>query len=262
MFRSIALALLMFMGVAYAVEPVVQASAKFTEGKEYKVLPPAAAMNPTAKALLDTHKGKVEVINFFSYGCPVCNRLEPEVNRWNNGKADTHMLALVDVPVDWNHAGWENLARAFYIADSLNVLDKMQPAMFAAIHQQGKNFKNEADLEDYFLAQGGVTRPQFEATFDSFNVRRRLKQGELLVTDYGVMAIPAFVINGKYYVDVQTAGGIDKIMGVVDFLVNKESFTKDTSAIDFSDVTPAPAAGTVVIPETPATPDLAPSTAQ
>lgn len=238
---------------------VVQANAKFTEGKEYKVLPPSAAMSPTAKALLETHQGKVEVIDFFSYGCPVCNRLEPSINRWNNGKKDTKIMVLVDVPVDWNHPGWENLARAFYIADSLNALDKMQPALFAAIHQQGKNFKNKADLEEFFLAQGGVSRQQFEDTFDSFNVRRRMKQGELLLNEYGVMAIPAFVINGKYYVDVQTAGGMDKVLDVVDFLVNKESFSKGTSDIDFSDVTSKAAAVPVEIapketlaPSTPA----------
>lgn len=237
---------------------VVKADARFTEGKQYKLLPAAAAQNPTAKALLDTHKGKVEVINFFSYGCPVCNRLEPEVNKWNNNKKDTQMMVLVDVPVDWNHTGWENLARAFYVAETLNVLDKMQPALFAAVHQQGKNFKDKAALQELFLTQAGVSRQDFDSAFDSFNVRRRLKQGELLRNDYGVMAIPAFVVNGKYYVDVQTAGGIPQTLDVVDYLVNKESFTKGTKEIKFDNVAPSEPAGVVVKPaET-----LQPSTAQ
>lgn len=262
MLRLLVLLVLFFGGLAQAAGEVVQqASSQFTEGKEYKRLPPSAAAGPTAKALLDTHQGKVEVIDFFNYGCPVCNRMEPDISKWVNSKKATQMVAFVDVPVTWEHPGWENLARAFYIAEVLGVLDKAQPALFNAIHVQGKNFKNQADLQQFFLSEAGVPRQKFDETFDSFTVRRRLKQSELLAQEYGVMAIPAFVINGKYYVDVQTAGGIKQAIDVVNFLVNKESFTKDTDELNFNNVAPAPAAGTVVKPQESLAPSTAPSVA-
>jgi protein dithiol oxidoreductase (disulfide-forming) len=252
MLRKFLLTALFCVGVAQAATPatpapgLVQASAKYTEGKEYKLLPATAATQPSAKALLDTHKGKVEVINFFSYGCPVCNRLEPELDKWNQSKKDSQMVAVVDVPVDWNHAGWENLARSFYIAETLGVLEKEHPAMFKAIHQQGKTFKTQTELQEFFLTDVGVPRAKFDETYDSFNIRRRMKQGELLRNEYGVMAIPAFVVNGKYYIDVQTAGGMKQAVEVLDYLVSKESFTKGTEEIKFDDVAPAPAVPSTV----------------
>jgi thiol:disulfide interchange protein DsbA len=269
MLRLIALSALLVVGAAQAapantdtvLAPVktapsltaVDTNRKYTEGKEYRLVPANAASSPTAKALLDTHQGKVEVIDFFSYGCPVCNRIEPDVEKWSNSKKDTQMIAFVDVPVDWPHPGWENLARAFYIAETLNVLDKAHPALFNAIHVQGKNFKNQADLEEFFLTQVGVSRDKFNEAFDSFNVRRRLKQGELLRDEYAVMAIPAFIVNGKYYVDVQTAGGTQQAINVVDYLVSKESFVKGTDEITFDDVKPKSNA-TAVQPNQPLVP--------
>jgi thiol:disulfide interchange protein DsbA len=169
--------------------------------------------------------------------------MEPAFEKWAESKKSTQMVAFVDVPVDWNHPGWENLALAFYIAEALGVLDKMHPALFNAIHVQNKNFKNQADLQDYFQTQGGVIRGKFDETYDSFAVRRRMKQGQLLAQEYNVMAIPSFVINGKYYADVQTAGGIQQLLDVVDFLVNKESFNAGTEEIKFDDVTPKAAPG-------------------
>jgi thiol:disulfide interchange protein DsbA len=272
MFKKVLLIALFCAGVAQAATPpatpttmapvkpvpgLVEASAKFTEGKEYKLLPATAATQPTAKALLDSHVGKVEVINFFSYGCPVCNRLEPELDKWNQSKKDSQMVVVVDVPVDWNHAGWENLARSFYIAESLGVLAKEHPAMFKAVHQQGKTFKTQADLQEFFLTDVGVSRVQFDDTFDSFNVRRRLKQGELLRNEYAVMAIPAFIVNGKYYIDVQTAGGMKQAIDVLDYLVSKESFTKGTEDVKFDEVSPA-TVPTTTKPQEPLAPSAMP----
>jgi protein dithiol oxidoreductase (disulfide-forming) len=261
MLRFIGALILSFTGFAYAADAavpagsvVVQASSKYTEGKEYKLLPATASQGPSAKALLDTHKGKVEVIDFFSYGCPVCNRMEPDLEKWANSKKSTQMVAFVDVPVEWDHPGWENLARAFYIAESLDVLPKAHPALFNAVHVQNKNFKNQADLKDFFITQAGVMPAKFDETFDSFTVRRRLKQGQLLREEYGIMAIPSFVINGKYYVDVQTAGGIKQAIEVVDYLVNKESFTKGEEEITFDNVKPksVPTKVNDLTPSTPA----------
>lgn len=244
MLRKLFIIALFWTGIAQATtmapqpEGLVQASAKFTEGKEYKVLPASVSAQPTAKALLESHPGKVEVINFFSYGCSVCNRLEPELEKWNKSKKDSQMVVVVDVPVDWNHAGWENLARSFYIAQTLDVLPKEHKAMFDAVHRQRKTFKTKEALQEFFITDVGVPRAKFDETFDSFNVRRRMKQGEQLRNEYGVMAIPAFVVNGKYYIDVQSAGGLKQMLDVLDYLVNKLSFTEGTQDIKFDDVAP------------------------
>ena len=50
-------------------------SGKIEEGLDYRVLPIA---QPVAV------KGKVEVIEFFWYGCPHCYDFEPDISAWVN----------------------------------------------------------------------------------------------------------------------------------------------------------------------------------
>lgn len=237
---------------AAAQAPVIKPNASpYKEGVQYKVLPPEMRALPTAKAALDAvPPNHVEVIAFFSYGCPVCNRMEPEVEKWYESKKNLNIITFYDVPVDWAHPGWDNLARAYYIAEGAKVLAKAHPAIFKAVHQQGMKFPTKESLQEFFLTQVGMSRDQFNSLYDSFSVRRHLKQAELLREEYNIMSIPAFVINGKYYVDVQTAGSVSQTIDVVNYLVNKESFTQGEEEIKFDnaivDVKPAPAEAPIV----------------
>lgn len=208
----------------------------FTEGKEYKLLPENRTPSATAKALAETSPDKVQVISFFSYGCPVCNRMDPEIEKWNRSKEETQMVSFVDVPVAWGHPGWDNLARAYYIAEAAGVLEDAHPKIFRAVHQQGKQFKTQKQVEEFFITELGVPREKFNELYDSFHVRRRMKQGELLLQDYGIRSIPAFIVADKYYVDVQTAGGVQQTVQVLDFLVNKEAFYEGAEEISFEEV--------------------------
>lgn len=236
--------------------PVIKADASpYKEGVQYKLLPPEMRAQPTAKAALDAvPPNHVEVIAFFSYGCPVCNRIEPEVEKWYESKKNLNIVTFYDVPVDWAHPGWDNLARAYYIAEGAKMLGKAHPAIFKAIHQQGLKFPTKDDLQEFFLTQVGMSRDQFNSLYDSFGVRRHLKQAELLREEYNIMSIPAFVINGKYYVDVQTAGGITQAIDVLNYLVNKESFTQGEDEIKFDNAT-------VQVKPTPTETAIKPSTA-
>lgn len=242
---------------AAAVPEIKPNTSPFKEGVQYKVIPPEVRAQPTAKAALEAlAPNHVEVIAFFSYGCPVCNRIEPEVEKWYESKKDMNIVTFYDVPVDWAHPGWENLARAFYIAEAGKVLDKAHTALFKGVHQQGLKFATKDDLEQFFLTQVGMSRDQFNSLYDSFGVRRHLKQAELLREEYNILSIPAFVINGKYYVDVQLAGGISQTIDVINYLVNKESFTQGAEEIKFDNATvvvkPTPDAKTQpVAPSTP-----------
>ncbi len=231
--------LLFFTVTLWAQEaPVVDTENEpFKAGKDYIVLPETYVQNVTAQASLESHPGKIEILSFFSYGCPVCYRMEPAVEEWHRQHKELQLTAFVDVPVVWNHPGWENLARAFYIAEALGVLETVHPRLFRAVHQEGKRFTTKEELEEFFITEGGVTREQFNEYYDSFDVRRKLKQSENLRAAYNVQAIPAFILNGKYLVDVQTAGGIDRVVEIVNYLVDKESFTKGTQELQFDDVT-------------------------
>lgn len=215
----------------------------FVEGKQYLVLPPVKPeFITTVKGLMDTvPKGQVSVLMFFNYGCPICNAIEPKVSAWYNEKAPQKLMAFVDVPVTWDHPNWREYARAFYIAQSLNVLDKGHHELFQAIHGNGEDVQpqdlsTKEAMRTFFHKELGVQPDVFDAHYDTFDLRWKMKQGDMLMQAYGIQKIPAFVVAGKYYTDVQLAGGLEQLVNVVNFLVNKETFTKDAGKIDFNAV--------------------------
>lgn len=215
----------------------------FVEGKQYKVLPDVKPeFAPTIKALMDTvPKGQTSVILFFNYGCPVCNIFEPKISAWYNEKKAQKLMQFTDIPVTWDHPNWQEYARAFYIAQSLNVLEKGHHALFVAIHgdEQGskpQDLSTKAAMRDFFQKELGVQPADFDAHYDTFDLRWRMKQGQIISQAYGIQAIPSFVVAGKYYTDVQMAGGLEQLIGVVNFLVNKVTFSTDEGKIDFNAV--------------------------
>jgi len=67
-----------------------------------------------------------------------------------------------------------------------------------------------------------VSEADFDKHYDSFNVRRQLKMADQRVRQYQISGVPAVIVNGKYFVDASSAGGQDKIFGVVNYLIEQE----------------------------------------
>lgn len=158
------------------------------EGREYAPLSPAQAPETA---------GKVEVIEFFSYGCPHCNHLHPLISKWSAQlPADVN---FVRVPVSMGHPQWGQLVRAYYALQATGDLARLDSALFEAIHQEKQPLFNEATLTAW-AAQHGVDAAQFTAAFNSFNVSTKSSHAEQLARDYRVDGIPKIVVAGKYVV--------------------------------------------------------------
>lgn len=189
------------------------ADAPFEEGVQYRVLDqqlPRTARDPD----------KVEVLEFFWYGCPHCYRLEPSIEAWvENGKPDN--VEYVRAAAALN-AGWAMHARAFYIAETLGVTDKTHEALFDAIHRGGERLDTREALADFF-AEHGVTEDQFDKAFDSFQVRSALKKSGYLAQRAGIRSVPTFIVAGKYETSASMAGGVDEMFDVIGYLVELES---------------------------------------
>ncbi len=241
------LALWLFVPSLFAAEAAMEIQElAFVEGKQYRLVAPQAMQDPTVKALLaEVPKNQVGVWQFFNYGCPVCSREEPLVSKWYEEKKSQNLVDFVDIPVAWTHPGWDQYARAFYIAQALsemkhkkyeNVLKEGHHKIFFAVHSEGEDLSTQEKLRTFFQTQLSVQPKDFDAVYNSFDVRRRMKQSELMAKAYDIRAIPSFVVAGKYYTDVQMSGGLEQLVDVVNFLVNKETFTSNTQKIDFDPV--------------------------
>ncbi len=177
------------------------AAADFVEGTQYTRL---ATPVPTSAP------DKIEVMEFFSYACPHCFHLEPELNNWLKTKPDD--VVFVRLPVVFRPE-WEPLAKAYYTAEILGVLDKTHEALFEAIHVKDQKFADEAAMQAFFVSQG-VSADDFRKTSNSFAVAVKVNSAKLMPQRYAITGVPTFIVNGKFSTSATLAGSNEKEPGV------------------------------------------------
>jgi thiol:disulfide interchange protein DsbA len=181
--------------------------AQYEAGKNYVVLSP-----PVPAETGD----KIEVREFFWYGCPHCYALEPYLEKWlQNVPPNVRFVRTPGVA-----SRWLPDARAFYTFEALGVTAKVHKAFFDAIHQQGKQFDDEASVAQ-FLAPYGVDGETVRKVYNSFGVNTELKHAKQLNFRYAVDSVPTLTVAGRYKTDVSMAGGPDQLLVLIDYLVDQ-----------------------------------------
>lgn len=160
--------------------------------------------------------GKIEVLEFFSWGCSHCRDFNPLVNRWAARLPKD--VAFRKVPVSFGRAAWSNLARMFYALESLNELRRLEEAVFTAIHDRRSNLYTEASALDWVKRQG-VDGRRFSEAFKSFSTETRVARAEQLSRAYKVDGVPLLTVAGRYKVVGQNGRGHDGLLAVADDLI-------------------------------------------
>lgn len=161
---------------------------------------------------------RVEVIEFFSYGCPHCDAFEPLLEPWVAKLPEEVVFKRWPV-IFFPH--WEILARAYFIAETLDVVDKVHPLIFEAVHREGKRKLTRQGLAEIF-EKAGVKREAFDQAYDSFAVDVKMRQVNRVAGDYGITGVPTLVVQGKYKITGRLAGSFEKMLEVADRLITKE----------------------------------------
>ena len=195
------------------------AAADYVEGTQYTRL---ASPQPTSAP------DKVEVVEMFSYACPHCFHMEAELEEWLKAKPDD--VVFVRLPVVFR-PDWEVLAKAYFTAEILGVLDKTHEALFEAIHEKNQKFPDEAAMQAFFVSQG-VSAEDFKKTFDSFEVDMKVRNAKDMTRRYAITGVPTFIVNGKFSTSASLVAGDEKglsvkelnekTLKVVDYLVEQE----------------------------------------
>jgi thiol:disulfide interchange protein DsbA len=189
----------------------VRVDPRFLAGRDYERL---ATPVPTGSA-----PGRIEVCEFFMFGCVHCYALEPELERWALTKPDH--VDLVRVPAIFNATARLH-AQAFYAAEALGIVDELRGPFYEEIHVAGNKLDTVAAIETFF-AEAGIGSAAFRVAFDSAAVRARVERAEELNRLYRVNATPSLAVNGKYLTNAAMAGTADALFEVVDSLVASES---------------------------------------
>jgi protein dithiol oxidoreductase (disulfide-forming) len=161
-----------------------------------------------------TEPGKIEVLEFFSYGCGHCAAIEPMLEKW--AKAQPADVVVRHVPVAFN-AGMKPLQRLYYSLEALNRLD-LHPKVFKAIHQEKKRLFTKAEIKSWIGSQG-VDVDKFDAAYESFGVSSKAGRADQLVTAYRVQGTPTIAVAGRYVTSPAEAGGYQQTLDVTSDLI-------------------------------------------
>lgn len=190
---------------AFALQPALAADP--VEGRNFHRL---QMPQPTEDA------GKVEVIEFFWYGCPHCAKLEPLLKSWvKQLPADVGFKKVPAILGD----SWAPGARLYYTLEAMNLLDTLNDEVFDAMINQRINLGNENVLFDW-VAKKGVDKKAFADTYKSFTVDAKVKKAAEMTQEYGFSGVPALVVGGKYSPGPELQS-YEHMLQVADFLIAK-----------------------------------------
>jgi protein dithiol oxidoreductase (disulfide-forming) len=184
---------------AGAAEPAPHKKARVNY--EYRVI------NPQPVATGD----RIEVIEFFWYGCPYCNALQPSLESWLKRKpSDVEFRRLPAV----FRPSWVPHARVFYTLETLGELDRLHQDVYRSYHVEGDRLNTPDSTADW-AARRGIDRARWVSTFESAEVNRKVEQSLAATRNYVIEGTPSLVVDGRF---VTSTGMTETIAGVFPIL--------------------------------------------
>lgn len=188
--------------------------APYVEGTNYVTLP--------APHERYSDKGKVEVVEVFSYGCIHCAHFAPTAEKLRKSLPKGAVFKLMPAPFS---AEWLPYARAYYAAEQLGVVQRTHLELFREKFEQNYPINSLSDLADFYQRQG-VNRDEFMRIANSDAATAKLKRDLALLQKWQVDGTPAIVIDGKYR--SAQVGSLDELAAMTQWLVKRELAAKKT----------------------------------
>ena len=170
------------------------------EGRDFRLINPPLA----------TDKAKIEVIEFFWYGCPHCFDFEPIVAPW--AKKLPADVVFRRVPALFPNNKWAPPARLYYTLEAMDLVDKLHRDVFNAIHLDRQRLDDEKILFDW-VAKKGVDVQKFGEAWSSAGVQSRVQQARDLTLASRITGVPSMVVQGKYL--VLTPGTYEDLLEII-----------------------------------------------
>lgn len=197
----------LFFLAAMLMIPMVHAAPEFKEGVNYDVVTQTGSAQP-------------EVLEFFSYFCPHCAKFEPIAEELKKSLPEGVAMKKNPVAFLGREMGPE-MQRAYAVANLLNVEGKLTPVIFDKIHIQRQVPQSRADVKQIFV-DNGVPAEEFDGAVDSFAVSGMVSQFDRNTESYNVRGVPAFLVNGKYMVKIESITSQEQFNQLVKFLLAKK----------------------------------------
>ena len=200
------------------------------EGVDYLILDKPA---PTEAAA-----GKIEVVEFFWYSCPHCNRFEPQLEEW--AKKTPNDVVLRRAPVAFR-PDFEPQQRLYFVLEAMNKVEELHKKVFYAIHVEKQALNTLPMIADWAEKQG-IDRAKFTEVYNSFPVATKSRKATLLQDAYKVDGVPALGVAGKFYTSGSVAQTMERALVVTDHLVGVVRTSMPAAKPTLKPASPTPAA--------------------
>ncbi|MDP1735784.1 MAG: thiol:disulfide interchange protein DsbA/DsbL [Sulfuritalea sp.] len=177
-------------------------------GREFKPINPPLA----------TPKGKIEVIEFFSYGCNHCNDFHPLITSW--AATLPKDVTFRRVPVSFNRPEWARLSRIYFALEATGDLAKLDAAVFIAIHEQRVNFKTDEAVVAW-AASKGIDGKKFGDALASFSMQSKVQRADQEASAARISGVPAMAVDGKFLINNEAAANYSELLKLTDAVVAK-----------------------------------------
>jgi thiol:disulfide interchange protein DsbA len=205
--KNLVLLLMTFAVSTLTVTPAVYAaSGELREGIDYVRVSPAQSQSLPG----------IEVVEFFSYGCPHCNEFEPVISKWRSTlPKDVHFRR---VPISFGKAQWAALAKVYLAIETTGDLAKLDSELFSAIHVKKLPLADEKAILNWVTTH--VADPKkFTETYHSFSVQTRVKRAEQTGSDFGISGVPSIGVGGRYLVVAKDAVNYEGLLRITDKVI-------------------------------------------
>ncbi|MEP7156290.1 MAG: thiol:disulfide interchange protein DsbA/DsbL [Betaproteobacteria bacterium] len=157
--------------------------------------------------------GKIEVLEFFAYGCIHCANLEPRLADWvSKQPAD---VKVKRVPAPFPIRGIDS-PPIFYTLEAMGLQEKLHQKIFDAANLENVMLGNPAVLNKW-LEKQGVDPKRYEELQRSFSVQTKIARARKMSGDYKIPSTPTMTVNGRFLLE----GGSERLFSNIDRLVEE-----------------------------------------
>jgi thiol:disulfide interchange protein DsbA len=161
--------------------------------------------------------GRIEVVEFFWYGCPHCNAFEPSFDAW--ARRVPKDVVVRRIPAAFRDE-WVPHQRLFFALEALGQLDRLHAKVFHAIHAERVVLEREGAIADW-VAKQGVDRAKFMDQYKSFSASTKASRAAQLQNSFRLEGVPTMAFGGRYITDGGMAGGMPQVLAVGDYLIGE-----------------------------------------
>ncbi len=200
--------LVLLLGLLAAMAAAAQSAPSavtLSEGKNYRLIPQQPVADPS----------RIEVIDFFFYGCPFCNELRPMLERWRKAlPADVVFLRTPAV----RRATWVPLAKTYYTLELLGETERLHDEVYKGYHDEELSMSRPEVMADW-AQRHGIDRSRWLAVYNSEEVARLVEQARRMTQDYDIQGTPSLVINGHYLTSSGMTDDVKLVVPVAELLI-------------------------------------------